>query len=43
MKFMSFISEERYTEMRQELVEGGGVAVSGAMITLDGGVGGRVF
>ena len=37
------VREETYTEYREEVVEQEGIAVSGASITLDGGVGGRVF
>ena len=35
--------EEIYTAYREEIVEQEGIAVSGASMTLDGGVGGRVF
>lgn len=43
VKILTWIREETYTEYREEVVEQAGVAVSGASITLDGGVGGRVF
>jgi hypothetical protein len=35
--------EETYTEYREEVVVREGWAVQGGAITLDGGVGGRVF
>lgn len=43
VKILTMIREETYTEYREEVVEQAGIAVSGASITLDGGVGGRVF
>ena len=43
VKILTMIREEIYTEYREEVVEQEGIAVSGASITLDGGVGGRVF
>ena len=43
VKVLTWVREETYTEYREEVVEQDGYAVSGAMITLDGGVGGRVF
>lgn len=43
VKILTMMREETYTEYREEVVEEQGIAVSGAMITLDGGVGGRVF
>ena len=43
VKILTMIREETYTEYRDEVVQTSGVAVSGASITLDGGVGGRVF
>ncbi|WP_414644420.1 hypothetical protein, partial [Brevundimonas sp.] len=43
IKILTMVREEIYTEYREEVVEQAGVAVSGASITLDGGVGGRVF
>ncbi|GAA0643001.1 hypothetical protein [Brevundimonas lenta] len=43
VKILTMVREELYTEYREEVVEQSGVAVSGASITLDGGVGGRVF
>ena len=42
-KILTLVREEIYTEYREEVVEQAGVAVSGASMTLDGGVGGRVF
>lgn len=43
IKILTMIREETYTEYREEVVQSSGIAVSGASITLDGGVGGRVF
>lgn len=43
VKIVTWVREETYTEYREEVIEEAGMAVSGAMITLDGGVGGRVF
>jgi hypothetical protein len=43
VKVLTWVREETYTEYREEVVEQSGYAVSGAMMTLDGGVGGRVF
>jgi len=43
VKILTMIREETYTEYREEVVEQAGVVLSGASITLDGGVGGRVF
>jgi hypothetical protein len=43
VKILTMVREETYTAYREEVVEQSGMAVSGATITLDGGVGGRVF
>ncbi|MDI1282060.1 hypothetical protein [Brevundimonas sp.] len=43
IKILTMMREETYTEYREEVVQTSGIAVSGASITLDGGVGGRVF
>lgn len=43
VKILTMIREESYTEYREEMVESAGSVASGAMIMLDGGVGGRVF
>ena len=43
VKILTWVREETYTEYREEVIKQAGSAVSGAMITLDGGVGGRVF
>ncbi|WP_339915542.1 hypothetical protein [uncultured Brevundimonas sp.] len=43
VKILTIFREETYTEYREEVVQTSGLAVSGASITLDGGVGGRVF
>jgi hypothetical protein len=43
VKVLTMVREELYTAYREEVVEQAGVAVSGASMTLDGGVGGRVF
>jgi hypothetical protein len=43
VKILTMMREETYTAYREEVVEQSGLAVSGATITLDGGVGGRVF
>ncbi|WP_372708471.1 hypothetical protein [Brevundimonas sp.] len=43
VKIMTMVREETYTEYREEVIEEAGIAVSGATISLDGGVGGRVF
>jgi len=43
VKILTWVREETYTEYREEVIEESGMAVTGAMITLDGGVGGRVF
>ncbi len=43
VKVLTMIREETYTEYREEMVESAGSVASGAMIMLDGGVGGRVF
>ncbi|MBU1540795.1 MAG: hypothetical protein KKC29_07375 [Alphaproteobacteria bacterium] len=43
VKILTWVREETYTEYREEVVEQAGYAVQGATITLDGGVGGRVF
>ena len=43
VKILMWVREETYTEYREEVVEQAGYAVQGATITLDGGVGGRVF
>jgi hypothetical protein len=43
VKVLTMIREETYTEYREEMVESAGVVASGAVIMLDGGVGGRVF
>jgi hypothetical protein len=43
VKVLTMWSEEVYTEYREEVVEVEGLAISSGAITLDGGVGGRVF
>ncbi|MBX3477559.1 MAG: hypothetical protein KF910_08115 [Brevundimonas sp.] len=43
IKILTLIREEEYVEYREEVVERSGVAISGASMMLDGGVGGRVF
>ena len=43
VKILTMVREEIYTAYREEVVEEVGVAVQGGAITLDGGVGGRVF
>jgi len=43
VKVLTMIREETYTEYREEMVEAVGAVASGAVIMLDGGVGGRVF
>ena len=43
MKILTWVREETYTEYREEVVEQAGYVVQGATMTLDGGVGGRVF
>ena len=43
VKVLTMIREESYTEYREEMVETAGTVASGAVIMLDGGVGGRVF
>ena len=43
VKVLTMIREETYTEYREEMVESAGTVASGAVIMLDGGVGGRVF
>lgn len=43
VKVLTMIREETYTEYREEMVESAGAVASGAVIMLDGGVGGRVF
>lgn len=43
VKVLTMIREETYTEYREEMVETAGTVASGAVIMLDGGVGGRVF
>ena len=43
VKILTLYREESYTEYREEEVVAEGVALEGSMITLDGGVGGRVF
>lgn len=43
VKVLTMIREESYTEYREEMVETAGAVASGAVIMLDGGVGGRVF
>ncbi|WP_447910412.1 hypothetical protein [Brevundimonas bullata] len=43
VKVLTLIREESYTEYREEMVESAGAVASGAVIMLDGGVGGRVF
>lgn len=43
LKVLTLSREETYTEYREEMVETQGVAVAGASMVLDGGVGGRVF
>ena len=43
VKILTWVREETYTEYREEEVEQAGYVVQGATLTLDGGVGGRVF
>lgn len=43
IKILTVWREETYTEYREDVVEQAGMAISGASMTLDGGVGGRVF
>jgi len=43
VKVLTMWREETYTEYREETVQAAGVAVMGSSLTLDGGVGGRVF
>jgi len=43
VKVLTMIRQETYTEYREEMVESAGAVASGAVIMLDGGVGGRVF
>ena len=43
VKILTMIREETYTEYREEIIESAGMAVQGGAISLDGGVGGRVF
>ena len=44
VKIVTWVREEIYTEYREEIGPGGRtVAIVGATIMLDGGVGGRVF
>lgn len=43
VKVLTMIREETYTEYREEMVESAGAVASGAVIMLDGGVGGRAF
>ncbi|MDP3079966.1 MAG: hypothetical protein Q8M90_03980 [Brevundimonas sp.] len=43
MKILTWVREATDTEYSEEVVEQAGYAVQGATITLDGGVGGRVF
>ncbi|MNH77891.1 hypothetical protein D3C73_301930 [compost metagenome] len=43
VKVLTMIREESYTEYREEMVETAGAVATGAVIMLDGGVGGRVF
>jgi hypothetical protein len=43
VKILTWVREETYTEYREEVVEQAGYVVQGATMTLDGGVGGRVF
>ncbi|RZJ74854.1 MAG: hypothetical protein EON88_37250, partial [Brevundimonas sp.] len=43
VKILTWIREEMFTSYREEIVEEEAIAVSGGVISLDGGVGGRVF
>ena len=43
VKILTLVREETYTEYREEVVQTAGAVASGAVIMLDGGVGGRVF
>jgi hypothetical protein len=43
LKILTMVREETYTEYREEVVHEAGAIVVGSSITLDGGVGGRVF
>ncbi|WP_296170150.1 hypothetical protein, partial [uncultured Brevundimonas sp.] len=43
VKILTMFREETYTDYREEWVEEAAAMVSGATMTLDGGVGGRVF
>jgi hypothetical protein len=43
LKILTMVREETYTEYREEIVHEAGTLVVGSSITLDGGVGGRVF
>ncbi|MFN7231642.1 MAG: hypothetical protein ACK51C_04070 [Brevundimonas sp.] len=43
LKILTMLREESYTEYREEIVHEAGAVVVGSSITLDGGVGGRVF
>jgi len=43
VKILTMVREETFTAYREEVIEEAGMAVSGGAMTLDGGVGGRVF
>ncbi len=43
IKILTLFREEIYTAYREEVIEAAGVVITGSSITLDGGVGGRVF
>lgn len=43
VKILTMWREETYTEYREETVQASSLSISGASMTLDGGVGGRVF
>jgi len=43
VKILSLYREETYTDYREEVVQAAGASFSGMSLSLDGGVGGRVF
>jgi hypothetical protein len=43
VKILTMWRQETYTEYREETVQASSMSISGASMTLDGGVGGRVF
>jgi len=43
VKILTLFREESYTEYEEQIVQAQGMAISGSSLTLDGGVGGRVF